>query len=93
VPFKIFFQDEALEDIQDAYHWYEGQLTNLGEEFLKELNKVLDKLEKTPQYYSYSFDEFRDVRLKRFPYLVLYKIDGNKVYINSVRHVSRRPKF
>jgi toxin ParE1/3/4 len=93
LPFQLIFQEEALIDIQDAYHWYEEQLSDLGEEFLTELNVVLDNLKHNPQYFSYIFEEYRDARLKRFPYLVIYKIEAKKVYINSVRHSSRKPRF
>ena len=92
MAFQIYLQEEAIIDIQEAYFWYESQLRNLGGEFLEELNAVLEKLKQTPQYFGYSFDEFRDARLKRFPYLIIYKIEGNKVYINSVRHIRRKPK-
>jgi ParE toxin of type II toxin-antitoxin system, parDE len=91
LAFQIYFQEEAIIDIQDTYYWYESQLKNLGEEFLDELNAVLEKLKTNPQYFGYSFDEFRDARLKRFPYLIVYKIERNKVYINSIKHIRRKP--
>jgi hypothetical protein len=89
--FQIHLQEEAIIDIQNSYFWYESQLKNLGEEFLEELYVIFEKLKQNPQYFGYSFDEFRDARLNRFPYLVIFKIEGNKVYINSVRHIRRTP--
>jgi len=92
LAFQIIFQEEAVVDIQDTYFWYESQFKNLGEEFLEELDIIIEKLQQNPQYFGYSFDEFRDARLKRFPYLVIFKIEGNKVYINTVRHIRRKPR-
>lgn len=93
MSFQIIFQQEALDDVQDGYSWYEDQLPGLGEDFLNELNTILEKLIQNPQYYGYLFDEFRDVRLKRFPYLVVFKIVNRKVFINSVKHCKQRPKY
>ncbi len=90
MPFQIIFQNEALVDVQEAYQWYEDQLQELGEDFLSELNEILEKLKQNPQYFGYAFDDFRDVRLKRFPYLVVFKISGRNVYINSVKHTKRK---
>lgn len=93
MSFTLLLQDEAIRDMQDAYDWYEDQLVNLGEEFLEELHAVLDKLKQRPTQYGFYFDEFRTVRLKRFPYLIVYKIQGAKVFINSIRHIKRKPRF
>lgn len=92
MPFQIIFQNEALVDIQEAYHWYEDQLSELGENFLSELNEIVEKLKRNPQYFGYAFDNFRDARLKRFPYIVVFKISGRVVYINSVKHTKRKPR-
>lgn len=93
MSFQIIFQQEALADVQDTYDWYEDQLPGLGEDFLNELNTVFEKLKQNPQYYGYIFDEFRDIRLKRFPYLVVFKIVSRKVYINSVKHSKQSPRY
>ena len=60
MAFQIYFQQEAIIDIQDTYLWYENQLKELGEDFLEELNIIIDKLKQNPQFLGYSFDEFRD---------------------------------
>lgn len=91
MAFQIIFQNEALIDVQEAYQWYEDQLPELGEDFLNELNEILEKLKQNPQYFGYAFDDFRDARLKRFPYLVVFTISGRFVYINSVKHTKRKP--
>lgn len=84
-------QEEAIEDARCAYSWYDDQLPGLGEGFLFELEMVFEKLKQHPQHYSFVFDDFRDVRLNRFPYLVIFKIEGRKVYINSIKHSKRKP--
>lgn len=89
--YQLILQEEAIEDIRITYSWYENQLHGLGEDFLAELEKVFEKLKQHPQHYGFIFDDFRDVRLNRFPYLVVFKIEGRKVYINTIKHSKRKP--
>lgn len=89
--YQLIFQEEAIEDVRNAYAWYEDQLPGLGEDFLTELDKVFEKLAHHPQHYGFAFDDFRDIRTTRFPYLVVFKIEDNIVYINKVKHSKRRP--
>ncbi len=89
--YQLIFQEEAVEDVKDAYTWYENQLPGLGDDFLTELDKVFIKLAHHPQHYSFVFDDFRDIRTNRFPYLVVFKIEGKTVYINKVKHSKRKP--
>lgn len=92
MSYEIIIQHEALQDIQTTYAWYEEQLPGLGEDFLNELDACFEKLRKNPQHYSYTFDDFRDVRLKRFPYLIVFRLVQSIVYINAVKHQKRKPK-
>ena len=41
------FVEEALQEVQDSYDWYEGRITGLGEQFLQELEKCLDRIDAT----------------------------------------------
>lgn len=93
MPYTLHIQEEAQDDIQTAYNWYEEQLPDLGESFLDDLYSTLEKIAIHPEYFSFVFDDFRDASLKKFPYLVVFKIEATKVYINSVRHTKRKPKF
>ncbi|MDE3184563.1 MAG: type II toxin-antitoxin system RelE/ParE family toxin [Bacteroidota bacterium] len=36
---------------------------------------------------------FRRIKIKRFPYLIVYEIEKNTIIINSVRHGSRKSKL
>ncbi|MBL7732644.1 MAG: type II toxin-antitoxin system RelE/ParE family toxin [Chitinophagaceae bacterium] len=88
--FILHIQEEAQQDIQDAFDWYEEQRTGLGERFLEELYPLLKTIAANPQYYGFVFAGFRDAALKKFPYLVTYRIEGKHVFVNSVRHTRRR---
>jgi hypothetical protein len=42
--------EEAHEEILSAYHWYEDQKAGLGEKFLKHLDNVYKRIDKTLKF-------------------------------------------
>ena len=77
---------------KDAYDWYETQKPGLGEEFLDELDGVYFKLEAHPAYFGKAKKNFRQVALKRFPFVLVYEIIKTEVVVFAVFHTSRNPK-
>ena len=90
--YKLVVQAAAVKMSQDAYDWYNEQQPNLGDLFLFELERCFDKLENNPLYYAPSKKNFRQIRFKTFPYVIVYEIIGNDVVIFSVFHTSKNPR-
>lgn len=93
MSFEIVLQSEAIWDLKEAFDWYEKQKEGLGFEFIEEVESGYLKISKHPLHYPPINTQFRRIRINRFPYLVIYEIEGNSVIVNSVRHVKREPKF
>ena len=47
----------------------------------------------TPYSYSTVFDEYRRYLMARFPYGVVYRIEGETVLVFAVAHLRRRPGY
>lgn len=92
MSYAIKLQVEAIADVQYAFEWYEHQKTGLGNEFLSELEICFDKLTEHPQYYTSINQYFKRIKLNRFPYIIVYELEGNEVIINAVYHTSRKPR-
>ena len=93
MDYKIIISSFAIEDVQDAYSWYEKQKIGLGEELLHELNVAYNRIAGHPNYYGF-IDErkiLRDLRISRFPYLVVYKITGQTIQVVAVHHAKKHP--
>lgn len=91
--YKIELQTEAIEDIQNAFVWYEEQKIGLGFSFLEEFEICIDKLSKYPFRFGLVNKWVRKIQVNRFPYLIVFEIEDDIVYINAVRHTSRKPKY
>jgi toxin ParE1/3/4 len=87
------YADNAREDIREAAQWYSIQKPGLEDEFLESLYLSVRYLTENPYHYQQYFRQVRSVVLKRFPYRVVYKIEGNALIILAVLHTSRNPKL
>ena len=93
---ELLILPEAYSDIEDAYLYYEEQLTGLGDRFMWELNQRLKDLEQHPTHYGYinegiNLKTHRDVLLHSFPYRIVYNIQENRVIICAVLHGMSNP--
>ena len=92
--YKIVITEQAKEDTQTAYDYYEEQRQDLGEEFLKELVKKYDDLTEDPQHYGYidNQDIIRDVKIDRFPFVIIFEIIEQRVFVYAIHNTYRHPK-
>ena len=68
-------------------------------EFLKKINQSILSLNTTPHIYSkcphlISADTktYRNIILKKYPYIIIYSIVKNKVTVLNILHTSRNPR-
>src|SRR5690606_8086246 len=92
--YEIEFSQKASQELDEAYGWYEEQLAGLGPRLLKEANKYLAVISKSPKLFQVRFsDEIHAVPLKVFPYLIVYWVDepNTKIVVLSFFHTRRHP--
>ena len=94
--FQVLIKQEAHEDALAAYNYYEEKQAGLGERFLESLLNRYRQLSENPMANGFIAEDplgvLRDVRLKRFPYVVVYEIIDQKVIVYSVHNTYRNPQ-
>jgi plasmid stabilization system protein ParE len=94
--FTVIVKQEAHQDTIDAYNYYEEKLTGLGERFLNALQQRYEELSVNPAFYSYINEDplkiLRDVKLEKFPFVVVYEIIENQVVIYAVHNTYKHPR-
>lgn len=85
------FLIEAQQDIDDAWQWYETQLTGLGDEFMLELRDLIDRICLSPRSFPIDLHASRKAVMNRFPYLIFFQFDTEYVTVLAVYHSSRKP--
>lgn len=89
---RLFLEDEASDDLVDAFRWYDGQREGLGSEFLAAIALVLERIEENPLAYPIIRGATRRVLVRRFPYSVFYVADPDLIAVTAVLHGRRDPQ-
>ncbi|MFN2359347.1 MAG: type II toxin-antitoxin system RelE/ParE family toxin [Desulfotignum sp.] len=83
---------KALQDIDEAYDWYENNRIGLGEEFLSCVDVCIQTICRTPELYMKVHEEYRRALVRRFSYAIFYEYTGGKVFVYSIFHTSQNPE-
>ena len=89
--YQLVLKPRAILTTKDAYDWYEAQRQGLGEIFLTELDACYKKIQIKPVANSKLKKNYRQGRLLRFPYVVVYEIIKSDIVVLSVFHTRRNP--
>ncbi len=90
--FKIFISRLAESEIVETIEFYESRRGGLGKQFLDYFKGYLKILKTNPELFSIKKPPFyRELALKKFPFVIVYEIFQNEVIIYSVFHTSRNP--
>jgi toxin ParE1/3/4 len=80
-------------DIAEAQVWYESQRTSLGREFRTEISRVFDRLAETPLIYQQVHRDVRRAIVRRFPYLIWYRVIETTVIVLACTYAGRDPRY
>ena len=82
----------AVADIIAAAEWYDDQLPGLGDEFVREVNVIIESLSASPLLHRIRFEDVRCARLQRFKdYGVFFFLWEDEVIVFAVFHGRRHP--
>ena len=93
--FQLKIDTDALNDIQEAFEWYETQLKGLGLRYKTQAKKQINSLKKDPYLFNIKYNEIRCRKIEKFPFLIHYLINENTktVTVFAVFHTSRNPEI
>lgn len=96
MKFRLDIRSEAEADIAAAANWYGSEAEELGEDFTTEVRRAIRSLASNAKLYRVRArrrgKEVRWLLSKRFPYHILYYIEGNAVKIFAVLHAKRHDR-
>lgn len=83
---------EAERDMRAAREWYERAIEGLGDEFLAEVESVLDRIAEAPGQFPVVHRDLRRALLRRFPHAVFFQSDAAEIVVLAVLHQARAPE-
>ena len=89
---KIEVKEEARQDILKAAQWYEEQQKGLGIRFTENTLNHIQYLAEYPLSYQCKYKENRELLVKDFPYVIVYRLVNNStVFVLAVAHYKQHP--
>jgi plasmid stabilization system protein ParE len=92
VHHDLIIRPEAEAELADAYTWYDQRVQGLGNQFLLSVDAVLQAIVRNPHQYPQVYKALRRALLHRFPYAILFIVDGARITILAIFHAKRNPK-
>ena len=94
MSWQLDIRPAALSDIDGEAAWYEERQQGLGAAFAKTIRRAIDGLADNPLVYRL---RSRHSRVRwfippRFPYRIVYRVDGDLVTVIAVIHAARHDR-
>lgn len=93
MKYKIIVRPEAENDLKEAFSWYEDKREGLGYNFLLQVEAGLRFIERNPEVCPSEYKGARKHFIKRFPYKMIYLIEGETIIVLAVIHAKRSPNI
>lgn len=90
---NIYILPPADVELDDAINYYNEQLPGLGDSFYQEFLKTTEIISYFPESWRKVGSKTRRANIKKFPYLILYIVDGQDVLITCIAHQHRDPRY
>jgi toxin ParE1/3/4 len=87
----IILRPQAEADVIDAGDWYATQSPGLEIAFAESVDHALIRIAAMPQMYEVAFRDVRRGRLRRFPYVIYYRVLSDKIEVIAILHARRDP--
>lgn len=90
---KLLVDPEALVEARNAAAFYEDGQPGLGKAFLAGVEAATEEIVRYPLMWRRIKGRFRRYLIPRFPYGLIYAVQGNTIYVAAVMHLKRKPGY
>jgi len=90
---RIRFLEIAQIELDEAVAYYNYESPGLGDAFLTEVLKALDRIGTFPEAWYPSSKRTRRCQTPRFPYGIIYQIREDEILVVAVANLHKRPKY
>ena len=89
---QLIFTHRAITDIAKAKKWYNTQQISLGLKFTVYIFKCAEEIHNNPLFYPNKYKETREYVVKKYPYVIIYSIEENYLFILRIFPCKTNPK-
>lgn len=88
---QINFHPSAVEEAEGARDWYAERSPAAAKAFLHDLDHALKLVSEAPERWPQFEHGTRRVLLRRFPFSLVYRVEGSSVQVVALMHQRRKP--
>lgn len=90
--YKIKITPTAFSGLQKGIDFYQHQQQGLGKRFSEVIEATLDRIKSMPLSASIAYGDVRYKLVEKFPYVLLYNIDGPTIVILRI-NTHQQPEY
>jgi toxin ParE1/3/4 len=90
---EIALHESADEEFKAAITFYESRQPGLGDAFFQRVSESFELILTQPLAGQILSDAFRRRLIRQFPYSIVYRVEGDRIFVLAVAHWSRRPDY
>lgn len=90
---SVRLHHEAQREFFEAVQWYLERSQEAADAFIKEFHAAGRRVCEDPELYGEIMDDIRLVRLHRFPWGLVYRIEGEHIHVLAVMHLHCEPGY
>lgn len=83
---QVIYLKSFWEDVAAAARWYEDREPGLGSALAVKIGETIDRVIDSPQRFRKIYGQLRSLRTHRFPYAVLYLVEGEVLAFVGLKH-------
>ena len=90
---RVAYHRLAAAELVESACFYDQRRAGLGDEFLSGVDAVLDIIRAHPELETRGLHGTLSLRIRRFPFRVVYDLQPDRVWVVAVAHLSRKPAY
>src|SRR5262245_21306302 len=91
--FAIEFHPLAADEVEGAERWYRERNETASTRFRREFDRAVRLIAERPEAAPPYIGNTRRFLLRRFPFVVVYRVFSQRVQVVAVAHARRRPHY
>jgi toxin ParE1/3/4 len=87
------YHSSAQAEYLEAVRHYSGIRAVLGMSFVTAVESAIERARQFPEAYGKVAQNIRHIGTHRFPYVIVYEVQADRIFIWAVAHTSREPGY
>lgn len=92
-PFSIEILYEAEIDFDTSYEYYYEDNPKVADTFYREINLAFENIKQNPNSFPTVYKDVRKYVIKKFPFVIYYRIVDEIIQVIAIFHTSRSPEI